>query len=215
MVFRTNYLETIVAKQKYQNIHHKFVTSETLINYQDCLFKIDQICLGRYKSFTVDGRAGVIKILNQRYPTVPVQMCIFHQVQIVLRYTTRSPKSECGKDLKRLILTLKSATKKEFISHYNELQIKHENYLDEHVINPATKRKQYSHKSHRSAARSIKKHLKYLFTFQDYPELNIPPTTNSCDGSFGHWKSKVKLHRGISLPRKKQIIDEFLRPDLD
>ena len=72
-------------------------------------------------------------------------------------------------------------------------------------------RKQYTHKNHRSAFRSIKRHFKYLFTLQDYPQADIPPTTNSCDGSFGHWKAKVKLHRGISLPRKQQIIDEFLK----
>ena len=93
MVFKINCLEKALTKQKYQNIYHKFVESETLINYQDCLIKIDQICLGGYKSFTVDGRAGVVKILSQRYPNIPVQMCIFYQVQIVLRYTTRSPKS--------------------------------------------------------------------------------------------------------------------------
>ena len=111
MVFRINLLEKALSKQEYHNIHHKFVTSETLIEYLDCLVKIDQLCVGGYKSFTVDGRAGVIKTLNHRYPAVPIQMCIFHQVQIVIRYTTRSPKNECGKDLKKLILTLKSATK--------------------------------------------------------------------------------------------------------
>ena len=214
MVFRVNHLETSVVNQKYQNIHHKFVESETLINYLDCLIKIDQVCLSGYKSFTVDGRAGVIKILNQRYLNIPVQMCIFHQVQIVLRYTTRNPKNDCGKDLKKFILTLKSATKQEFTEGLNELLTKYEGYLGEYTINPITNRKQYIHRNHRSAFRSIKRHLKYLFTFQDYPQVNIPPTTNSCDGSFGHWKAKVKLHRGISLLRKQQIIDEFLKPGL-
>ena len=168
-MFRTNHLDTNTARQKYHNIYHKFVVSETLMEYLDCLIKIDQVCVGGYKSFTVDGRAGVIKILNRRYPTVPVQMCIFHQVQIVLRYTTRSPKNTCGKDLKKLILTLKSATKKEFTNDFNELQVKHQNYLNEYTINPITNRKQYCHKSHRSAFRTISRHLKDLFTFQDYP----------------------------------------------
>ena len=119
------------------------------------------------------------------------------------------PKNECGKDLKRLILTLKSATKNEFIAQFNNLQIKHQDYPNEYTINPFTNRKQFSHKNHRSAIRSINSHLQNLFTFQDYPDLNISPTTNSCDGSFGHWKTKVKLHRGVSIQRKNKLLMNF------
>lgn len=129
----------------------------------------------------------------------------------MLRYTTRNPKTECGKELKELILTLKSSAKIDFINEFKGLQEKQIDYLNEYKINPITNKKQFTHKDLRSAFRSIKRHLKHLFTFQDYPELNIPPTSNSCDGSFGHWKSKIKLHRGIPLDRKKQMIDEFLR----
>jgi hypothetical protein len=135
-------------------------------------------------------------ILERRYPRIPVQMCLFHQVQIVLRYTTRNPKTESEFELKKLILTLKNTTKKEF--------------LHEYIINPITGRKNYSHKSLRSAFRSINSHLNYLFTFQDFPELNIQPTSNSCDGHFSHGKPKVKLHKDISPTRKTQIITKFL-----
>jgi len=58
--------------------------------------------------------------------------------------------------------------------------------------------------------RSIKTNLPYLFTFQDYPELKIPSTTNSADGSFGHRKDKVRLHRHLSIERKEQLIDRLL-----
>lgn len=209
MVFRVNELGVPVENQKYNNILHKYVESETLIKYEDCLNKLDQIC-PRIKSFTVDGRAGVITLLKRRYTTVPIQMCIFHQVQIVLRYTTRNPKTECGKNLKKLILTLKSATKIDFIKQFQILQETHKDFVDEFTINPITGRKQYTHKTIRSAINSIKRNLPNLFTFQDYPELNIQKTSNSCDGSFGHWKGKIKLHRGMSIERKKQMINEFL-----
>jgi transposase-like protein len=210
MIFRINELDVKIKYQKYKNILHKFVLSETLINYEYCLSQLDLICIAGYKSFTVDGRAGVIAILLKKYPSVPIQMCIFHQVQIVLRYTTRNPKTNCGIDLKELILTLKNTTRKQFINDFKKLQENYKEFLNEYTINPVTNRKSFSHKSLRSAIRSINSHLKYLFTFQDYPELNIQPTSNSCDGSFSHWKSKVKLHRGISLSRKKQIITKLL-----
>ena len=210
MVFRINELNVKIKLQKYKNILHKFVTSETLINYAYCLNQLDLTCVAGYRSFTVDGRAGVIAILKKKYPGVPIQMCIFHQVQIVLRYTTRNPKTQCGIDLKNLILTLKSSTKKQFISDFKTLQETYNGFLNEYTINPTTNRKSYSHKSLRSAFRSTNSHLKDLFTFQDYPDLNIQPTSNSCDGSFSQWKPKIKLHRGISLSRKKQIITEIL-----
>jgi hypothetical protein len=209
MVFRVNELDVPIKDQKYSNLLHNFVASETLIKYEDCLDKLDQIC-HQYKSFTVDGKAGVIALLKRRYPTIPNQMCIFHQVQIVLRYTTRNPKTECGIAIKRLILTLKSTTKIDFITNFKQLLETHKEFLNEHTFNPNTGRKQYTHKSLLSALNSIKRNLPHLFTFQDYPHLHIQPTSNSCDGSFGHWKGKVKLHRGLSIERKKQMISEFL-----
>lgn len=209
MIFRINELSVELKLQKFNNILHKFVASETLIEYDNCLNVLDQI-YPRIKAFTIDGRAGVIKKLRQRYPEIPVQMCIFHQVQIVLRYTTRNPKTQCGIDLKKLILTLKNTTKKEFIFEFKTLIENYKEFLNEHTINQTTNRKTYSHKSLRSAFRSINSHLEYLFIFQSYPDLNIQSTSNSCDGSFGHWKQKIKLHRGISLSRKKQIITKIL-----
>ncbi|HEY4478754.1 MAG TPA: hypothetical protein VI981_00100, partial [Candidatus Paceibacterota bacterium] len=43
----------------------------------------------------------------------------------------------------------------------------------------------------RGAYLSMERNLPYLFTYQKYPELNIPNTTNSLDGSFTHLKDKV------------------------
>jgi hypothetical protein len=210
MIFRVNELDLPIKKQDFQNAFHKHVKSETLIEYEFCLNQLDLVCIGGYKSFTVDGRSGVIKMLESRYPTIPIQLCIFHQVQIVLRYTGRNPKIQCAIDLKKLILKLKSTTKIDFTNQLQTLQETYKNFLSEFTINPVTNRKSYTHKPLRSAFRSINTHLKHLFTFQDYPELNIQPTTNSCDGSFGHWKCKSKLHRGISPKRKKQLIDNIL-----
>jgi hypothetical protein len=150
MVFRINELNVEIKYQNYSNILHRFVSSETLANYEFCLNQLDLICVGGYKSFTVDGRAGVIAILKKKYPNVPIQMCFFHQVQIVLRYTTRNPKTSCGIDLKSLVLTLKNTTKKQFNLDFKNLQQNHKEFLGEYTINPVTHRKSYSHKSLRS-----------------------------------------------------------------
>jgi hypothetical protein len=37
-------------------------------------------------------------------------------------------------------------------------------------------------------------------------QLNIPNTTNWLDGSFGHLKPKISLHRGLRRDRKLKLI---------
>ena len=63
-----------------------------------------------------------MKLLQKHFNTIPIQICIFHQVQIVTRYTTRNPKTECGQELRKLILNLKTSTKAEFIEEFKRLQ---------------------------------------------------------------------------------------------
>ena len=51
-------------------------------------------------------------------------------------------------------------------------------FLAERTVNPETGKWHYTHKRLRSAHRSLKKHLPYLFTYKRHTELNIPNTTN-------------------------------------
>jgi transposase-like protein len=190
-------------RSKKRNIHYDFKDSEKIIHYKEALREISQ----QYKilSFTIDGRRGVIQLLESLFPSVPIQLCHFHQVKTILKYTTKKPKTECGRELKDLIMSLKSSSKEDFTERYNSLKEKHKEFLKEK--NEAS---QYSHRRLRSAFRSIKTQLSYLFTFQDFPHLQIEKTTNSCDGYFSHLKAKVNIHRGISSRRKIQMIIKLL-----
>jgi len=72
-------------------------------------------------------------------------------------------------------------------------------------------RKRYVHRTLRSAYRSIKNNLPYLFTWYDNMHLKIPNTTNAIDGHFSDLKNKLRNHNGLSIVRKKKYIDEFLK----
>ncbi len=89
-----------------RNIHYNFKDSEKIIYYEQALKETSQ----RYEfaSFTIDGKRGVVQLLENLFSEVPVQLCQFHQVKTVLKYTTRKPKTECGKELKNLVMSLKS-----------------------------------------------------------------------------------------------------------
>jgi len=56
------------------------------------------------------------------------------------------------------------------------------------------------------------KNIPYLFTYKDYPELDIPNTTNALDGGlFSPLKARLKIHGGIHENLKKKLIIYFLQ----
>ena len=88
---------------------------------------------------------------------------------------------------------------------------KMESFLKERTKNLETGKSHYTHKRLRSAYRSLKTNLKWLFTWYDYYELNIPNTTNAIDGHFADLKNKLRNHNGLSKERKMKFIDAFLK----
>ena len=122
-----------------------------------------------------------------------MQMCQFHQIKIVVRYLTRKPKAQAAIDLKNLTLKLTKLTKIEFVNSLNNWHLKWSEYLNERSKSPSTGKTYYTHKSLRSAYLSLKRHLPYLFVFQDYKELMMPNTTNALDGQFADLKNKCSI----------------------
>jgi len=146
-----------------------------------------------------------MRFFAARYPSIPIQLCQFHQAQIVRRYTTNNPKTACGRALKELMVHLTQTNEEVFTSLLETL---HEIYSD--FLKERNDQGQFKHRRLRSAFRSLKSNLPYLFAYKKYPELGIPNTTNTCDGSFAHWKQKVKIHRGLRKKRRNQMINYLL-----
>jgi hypothetical protein len=161
----------------------------------------------RYKPIVCDGRQGLFGLFGD----VPVQMCQFHQIQIVQRYLTRQPKTEAAKALKKLTLKLTKQTKAEFVVSLNEWYFQWSDYLNERSLSLSTGKTHYTHKRLRSAYLSLKKHLPNLFVFETYKVLMIPNTTNALDGQFSDLKNKLCNHNGLSKPRKMKFIDGFFK----
>lgn len=195
----------LVFRADKKNLHWSFIKSETLEEIDSGLLTL--VMKGyRFKSFTIDGRKGVISLLKRRFPETPIQLCHFHQAQTIRRYTTNNPKTACGRELKQLMQTIATHDEKSFIEALMNLYQRYETFLKERNEN-----NQFVHRRLRSAFRSLKTNLPYLFTYKKYPELGIPNTTNSCDGSFAHWKQKVKIHRGLRKHRRNKMINFLLR----
>lgn len=157
----------------------------------------------------IDGRRGLASVFKD----IPVQMCHFHQEQTVTKYLTRRPKTEAGKELRALTLTLPHTDERTFTTALMAYEKKWYEFLNEKTIVIGLKRPQWTHKNVRSALRSLKTNLPNLFTYQRYPELNIPNTTNSIDGTFASVKKKVGAHHGLRRDRRFKVISELLKGD--
>jgi hypothetical protein len=141
----------------------------------------------------------------------PVEVCQFHQIQIIQRYLTRKPKTQAALELKKLILKLTKQNKVEFFNELNNWHLRWHDYLNERSLSPSTGKTYYTHKRLRSAYLSVKRHLPYLFVFEEHKELVIPNTTNALDGQFADLKNKLRNHNGLSKARKMKFIDGFFK----
>jgi len=198
MVFKDSITGQILLKQ--------YVKQETNKLY---LLGIEEITRRGIKiqAIICDGRKGLFQLFKK---DIPIQMCNFHQVAIVRRYLTKKPKMQASKELWEHTLLLKNTDKESFEGGLNDWLIKWEGFLNERKTDAKGKNR-YVHKKLRSAHRSLKTNLPWLFTWYDNMALKIPNTTNAIDGHFADLKNKLRNHNGLSIERKKKYIDEFLK----
>jgi hypothetical protein len=188
-----------------QILFKKYVSHESNKLY---LLGLEEIAIRgvQIQSIICDGRKGLLQMCTG----IPVQMCNFHQVAIVRRYLTKKPKMQASKELWKLTLLLSKTDGESFEGGLMAWFNKWESFLNERKLDPKGKNR-YVHKKLRSAYRSLKTNLPWLFTWYDHFEKNIPNTTNALDGQFSELKNKLRNHNGLSLTRKKKFIDEFFK----
>ncbi len=154
-----------------------------------------------------DGRRGLFHLFGN----TPIQMCQFHQVAIIRRYVTKNPKLPAAIELKELVAMMKMTDKESFEGGLELWFVKWESFLNEKTISFKTGKRHYTHKRLRSAYRSLKTNLNWLFTWYEYMDLKIPNTTNAIEGHFSDLKNKLRNHNGLSEERKRKFIDEFFK----
>lgn len=189
-----------------RNIWWQEVPSEKQIHY----FYGRKILEDKGWQFTaavIDGKRGLATVFKD----IPVQVCHFHQIKTVTKYLTRRPKTEAGQELRQLALTLTNTTEEEFTSKLKRWEKRWHSFIKERTYIAGINRWHYTHKNVRSAFLSLKRNLPYLFTYLKHPELNIPNTTNTIDGSFASVKQKVGARHGLRKDRHYKIICDLLR----
>jgi hypothetical protein len=189
-----------------QCLYKQYVKNETNKLYYQGIVEIVRRGIS-VQAITCDGRKGLIKLFTD----IPIQMCQFHQLQIITRYLTRKPKTAAAIELRILALQLTKMDKTSFGNAFERWYNKWEKFLKERSVSETNNKSYYTHKRLRSAWLSLKRNLPWLFTFEEYRELMIPNTTNGLDGSFADLKNKLRNHNGLNIARKRKIIDGFFK----
>lgn len=159
-----------------------------------------------FTAAVVDGRRGLATVFRD----IPVQICHFHQMKTVTKHLTRRPETLAGQTLRALMLTLPQSNERVFTHRLSDWHTQWKDFINEKTKVSGTKHWYYTHKKVRSAYKSLATNLPFLFTYQTYPELTIPNTTNTIDGYFASVKKKVAQHHGLRKDRRYKVISELL-----
>ena len=182
-------------------IHRK----ETLADYKE---GVDWLVASGFTILAVvcDGLKG----LSSMFSGYKFQLCQFHQVMTVKTKLTLHPKLEASKELLALSRLMCHTDKDSFIGAFELWEMKWGSFLKESGKDSNGK-SHYVHKELRSAFLSLKRNRPWLWTWYDYPELNIPNTNNGLESLNSVFKAKLNLRRGIGKERRKVFIQDFIK----
>jgi len=188
------------------NLGWEWVPSETKENYALLRTSIESRGF-KLVAVVLDGRTGIPKV----FADIPVQICQFHQLQIVRRKLTLRPETEAGQTLLTIGFSISKKTELILAHELEEWFKKYGDFINERSYTTGTKRWRYTHRRVRAAYNSLKRNLPFLYTYQKYTGLHIPNTTNSLDGYWSRLKNLLSAHRGKSKERIRKIATEILR----
>ena len=188
-----------------QNLYWKEITTENKTVYEEARRHLEANGFN-IQAVVLDAKHGIKEVFSG----LVVQICQYHQQQIVNRYLTSNPKTEAGLELKPLSDSLSNIDEKLFTKLLNAWHEKHRDFLKERTYKPDGKHWWYTHKRIRAAYRSLITNLPYLFNYQRYPELHIPNTNNSLEGYFSKIKRLLNNHNGLKRWRRYKLIETIL-----
>lgn len=185
-------------------LHRKHVRNETNADY---MAGLEAIRSGgtRVNAVVCDGHTGLLAPISD----CPAQMCQFHQSQIVRRLLTGKPRLLAGRELLDLCRRMRTLGKAAFTAEFDAWCEKWRRFLAERT-RLVSGRTTYTHRRLRAARRTVMAHLPWLFTYEDFPELGIPNTTNRLEGVNSLLKRSLSNHNGLNEKNRIKFIDTFL-----
>lgn len=208
LVMDTTYFDTFGVMvfrcwNRRQNLFWIFVGEETNELYLAGLAHLQEIGFN-VVGVVCDGKRWLAQQIQAK--GLSVQLCQFHFTKAMTRYLTKRPKTAAARELRSLALNAKRMNEETFTAALTNWCEQYKTFLAEKTVTVHSGRWQYTHRDVRSAYKTARSWLPYLFTYKKYPELNIPNTTNTLEGTFSHVNTKVNVHRGLNTETRKKMI---------
>ncbi len=188
-----------------KNLYWKEITTENKEVYEEARRFLTAAGFN-IQAAVIDAKHGI----KEAFANTVVQICQYHQKQIVRRYLTNKPKTVAGVELKLIADALIKIDEQLFTQLLTEWHEKWKDFLKERTFAQDSKHWWYTHRRLRAAYRSLNTNLPYLFNYQKYPELCIPNTNNSLEGYFGKLKKLLNNHNGLRRSRRYKLIEAIL-----
>lgn len=188
-----------------RNLYWKEITTENKEVYEEVREYLETAGFN-LRAVVIDAKHGIREV----FPDLVVQICQYHQQQIVRRYLTTKPKTEAGQELKLLADLLTTIDEGLFTKALRSWHERWDGFLKERTYRPDAKHWWYTHRRIRSAYHSLTTNLPYLFNCQKYPEMHIPNTNNSLEGYFSKIKRLLNNHAGLKKWRRYKLIQAVL-----
>lgn len=146
----------------------------------------------------MDGEQSVIRAIKAVWPQTKIQRCLYHIQREGMRWLRTYPKTDAGKDLRRLLGTLcaiKTVKERDaFITAYKNWTMKYKEFVRSLVTT------NIAFKDLRRTTVLINNALPDMFYYLKDP--NIPSTTNALEGYYSRLKADYRRHRGLTQKNK-------------
>lgn len=171
------------------------------------------ISLGvQIESITCDGHRSILKAIKKACKGVILQRCVVHIQRMCRIWLTMRPKSDAGNDLKKIVGKIHTITTQDQKNYWIVSLVKwhdqYEPYIKEKSFSQHTGRYWYKHKLLRRSFTVIRRALPDMFHYLD--NKRIPKSTNGLESFFGHLKSHITVHRGLSRQHRRNFIKWYL-----
>lgn len=151
------------------------------------------------ESFTLDWARGIRKAIEEIYPTAKIQRCLTHIHRQIKNNISNNPRSECWKELQKIVTFKNFKDKKKFIKKFNLWEKKYSNFLKEKSFK--WEKYWYTHRKLRASKSHIKNAIPYMFFHLD--DKNIKRSSNDLEWYNWVLSNNIYSHRGL---RKDRLI---------
>jgi hypothetical protein len=164
------------------------------------------------ESITCDGHKSILKAIKKSCQRIILQRCLVHIQRECRIWLTTKPKSSPGIELRTIVNTLHTITthqeSQKWMKEIFDWYKKHQTFVNQKSYSANTKRYWFTHKLVRKAFIHIKNALPNMFEYLFNPR--VPKSTNGLESFFGHLKSHLLMHRGLSKEHRKNFIKWYL-----